>query len=146
MRVGSLQSFPLQLLKGIEMSVDGSKRHLMFDAERRDPEIILGNRCALPLQLKTKVGIHGGRLRSDIQNLASVYQPLNLGEVVGHAPRIQRSVSQLANHRRRKQELFELSRKEGAGLTGEGGNRDTRIECDATIATHGDRRARIRVR
>jgi hypothetical protein len=38
---------PLQIVDGIEVRIDGRKRHLVLDAQRRDPEVVLWNRLAL---------------------------------------------------------------------------------------------------
>lgn len=44
---GRVEAPPLQIVDGIEVRIDGRKRHLMLDAQRRDPEVILWNRLAL---------------------------------------------------------------------------------------------------
>lgn len=38
---------PLQVVDGIEVRIDGCERHLMFDAQRRDPEVVLWDGFAL---------------------------------------------------------------------------------------------------
>lgn len=44
---GRFEAPPLQIVDGIEVRIDGRKRHLMLDAQRRDPEVMLWNRLAL---------------------------------------------------------------------------------------------------
>ena len=117
----------------------------MLDAQRRDPEIVLGNRLALLFKSKPEPRIHRGRSRRDVQDLASGHEHFDFGKILHGAPGIESAVAQFADNGNWKQKLFDGLRKEIAGLAGENRYGDIRIERNA-IATHEDRRARIRAR
>jgi len=125
------------------MAVEAGQRHLMFDAQRRNPEIILWNRLAFPFQVKSQSGIHGRRCRRDVQDAASIGQPFDFSQILGGAPGIERAVAKFTDDRNRQEEFSDRVCEKGTGFAGQDANGDARIERDA-IATHGDRLARTR--
>ena len=61
----------------------------MLDAERRDPQVVLGNRLAIFFETKAKPCIHGGRRCGDVQDAAARSQPLHFDQVLGTALRLE---------------------------------------------------------
>ena len=71
------------------MRIHGRKRHLMLDAQSRDPEVVLWNGLALLPQSEAQLGVDLGGGDRDVQNGAARDERFNLGEVLGRLPRIE---------------------------------------------------------
>jgi hypothetical protein len=118
---------PNQLANRIEMAVECRQRNLMLDTERRDPQIVLGNRFARLFQAKPEPRINGGRRSRDIQNAASGDEHFDFGKILGDPPGIESAVSQFADDGNRKQELFDGLGKKRASLASKHGNCNARV-------------------
>jgi|SRR5665213_2968178 len=98
------------------MRIARRKREMMFDADRRDPEIVFWNRLSLLFQRQPERGIDRRCGNRDIQHLAASDEAFDFGEVLGAAPGIQRAVSEFTDDGDRKNYLFGGRGKEGTGL------------------------------
>ena len=78
------------------MSIEGRERHLMRDAKRCDPEVVLWNRLAFLPQGEAQFGVDLGGGDRNVQDDAASDERFNLGEVLGRLPRIEGTVAQLA--------------------------------------------------
>ena len=113
------------------MRIDGRKRHLMLDAQSRDPEVVLWNGLALLPQSEAQLGVDLGGGDRDVQNGAASDERFNLGEVLGRLPRIEGTVAQLADNGRRQKVLVDARKQPGVDLRGQDIDRDTRVERDS---------------
>lgn len=116
LEAGRFETLPLQIVDGIEVRIDGRKRHLVLDAQSRDPEVVLWNRLALLPESEAQFSVNLGGGDRDVQDDAASHQRFNLGEVLAGFPRIEGAVAQFTDDGCRQQVLADA--REQADVNG----------------------------
>jgi hypothetical protein len=72
LEAGRFETLPLQIVDGIEVRIDGRKRHLVLDAQSRDPEVVLWNRLALLPESEAQFSVNLGGGDRDVRTTQRV--------------------------------------------------------------------------
>lgn len=76
----------LKVVDCVEVAVDRCQLNIVLDARSRDPQIVLGNRFTLGLELQSKPRIHGGGRQGDVHHPAGRDESLDFGQILVAPP------------------------------------------------------------